>query len=111
MNDNLSVNGTPSAPKVPVSVFVLTYNEERNLEACLASLSPWAGEILLVDSYSTDRTLEIAARYEARVFQNRFAGHSAQHNWALQHLPFQYEWVLALDADHRGLPELREELA
>ena len=49
--------------------------------------------------------------YGARVVQNRFAGHSAQRNWALQNLPFRHEWVLALDADHRVLPELRDELA
>lgn len=111
MNNSAPVNGTPSARKVPVSVFILTYNEERNLEACLASLVPWAGEVFLVDSYSSDGTLDIAARYGARVVQNRFAGYSTQHNWALQNLPFRYDWILSLDADHRVLPELRDELA
>jgi glycosyltransferase involved in cell wall biosynthesis len=106
-----SVPGRQTAVLVPLSVFILTYNEERNLEACLASLSPWAGEVFLVDSYSSDQTLAIAARYGARVFQNRFAGHSAQRNWALENLPLSFEWVLALDADHRVTPELRDELA
>src|SRR5262245_55519192 len=111
MNEQHSGNGPPQPDRVALSVFVLTYNEERNLEPCLASLSPWAGEIFLVDSFSKDRTLEIAERYRARVFQNRFLGHSAQRNWALQNLPFRYDWVLALDADHRVTPELCDELA
>jgi glycosyltransferase involved in cell wall biosynthesis len=111
MNDRQPENGSLDPDRVPLSVFVLTYNEERNLEDCLASVSPWAGEVFLVDSFSTDRTLEIAERYGARVFQNRFLGHSAQRNWALRNLPFRYDWVLALDADHRATPELSDELA
>jgi glycosyltransferase involved in cell wall biosynthesis len=94
-----------------VSVFILTYNEEQNLEACLSSLSPWAGEIFLVDSHSTDGTLAIGERYGVHVIQHRFEGHSAQRNWALKNLSFRHEWILALDADHRVTAELSKELA
>lgn len=106
-----SANGTATPRRVPLSAYILTYNEERNLDACLASLHGWAGEIYVVDSYSTDRTLEIAAKYGARVVQNRFSGHSAQHNWTLANVPFTHDWILSLDADQRVTPELREELA
>src|SRR5262249_6148834 len=106
-----SSNGTPISGRVALSAYVLTFNEGANLDACLASLYPWAGEIYVVDSYSTDRTLEIAAKYGAHVVQNRFSGHSAQHNWALDHVPFVHEWILSLDADQRVTRELHEELA
>ncbi len=109
----MSLNESQQAPtkcRVPISVFILTYNEERNIEACLASLVEWAGEIFLVDSFSSDQTLAIATRYGVRVIQNRFEGHSAQRNWAIQNLPFQFDWILALDADHRVTPELASEL-
>lgn len=102
----LSAPGTTAR----LSVFVLTKNEERNIEACLKSLHGWCTDIHIVDSLSTDRTLEIAARYGAQVHQHRFEGHTKQRAWALRNLPFAHEWVLALDADHRVTEELREEL-
>jgi glycosyltransferase involved in cell wall biosynthesis len=89
---------------------VLTYNEERNLPACLESVAGWAGEIFVVDSGSTDHTVAIAERYGIKVVTHPFESHAKQWNWALHHLPFTYEWALCLDADHRVTPELREEL-
>jgi len=93
-----------------LSAFVLTRNEELNLGACLESLDGWCTDIHIVDSFSTDRTLEIAARYGAHAHQHAFEGHTKQRAWALRNLPFAHEWVLALDADHRVTEELREEL-
>ncbi len=95
---------------VPVTAIVLTFNEEDNLPDCLASLAGWVDEIFLVDSGSTDATLEIAARHGARVFPHPFEGHSRQWAWALRELPVGHEWVLGLDADQRVTPELRREL-
>jgi glycosyltransferase involved in cell wall biosynthesis len=96
---------------VCVSAFVLTRNEEQNLEACLDSLHGWCDDIHIVDSFSTDGTLEIAERYGAQIHQHRFEGHTKQRTWALRNVPFAHEWVLALDADHRVTAELRDELA
>ena len=95
---------------VALTVMVLTYNEERNLVACLESVAGWAGEIFVVDSGSTDRTVAIAERYGARVVTHPFESHAKQWNWALRHLSFAYEWILGLDADQRVTSELREEL-
>jgi glycosyltransferase involved in cell wall biosynthesis len=95
---------------VPLTVVVLTYNEERNLTACLESVAGWAGEIFVVDSGSTDRTVTIAEQYGARIVTHPFESHAKQWNWALHHLPFRYAWVLCLDADHRVTLELRQEL-
>jgi glycosyltransferase involved in cell wall biosynthesis len=100
----------PSKGVARLSTFVLTRNEERNLAACLESLRGWCADIHIVDSFSTDGTLEIAARYGAQVHQHRFEGHTKQRTWALRNLPFVHEWVLALDADHRVTEELRDEL-
>jgi glycosyltransferase involved in cell wall biosynthesis len=93
-----------------LSVFILTRNEERNLEDCLKTLADWCSDIHLVDSLSTDRTLEIARRYGVQIHQHAFEGHTKQRTWALHNLPFRNEWVFALDADHRVTPELRDEL-
>ncbi len=89
----------------PISAVVLTFNEEANIEACLASMVPAVREILVVDSGSTDRTVEIATRLGARVVQHPFAGHAAQWRFALAQ-PLQGRWILALDADQRLAPDL-----
>lgn len=95
----------------PITFVVLTFNEERNLEPCLASVANWAQEIFCVDSGSTDRTLEIAEKYGARIFSHPFESHSQQWTWTLGNLPIATDWVIALDADQRVMPELREELS
>ena len=100
----------PTDQQVPVSVVVLTHNEERNLATCLESLTEWATEIFVVDSGSTDRTLEIAARYGGIVVEHPFDTHAKQWNWALENLPLSTEWVLALDADQHVTPALRAEI-
>lgn len=79
---------------------MLTYNEEANIAACLDNLR-WAAEVFVVDSLSTDRTVEIAGRWGAKVYSRAFEGYSRQRNWALDSLPFAYDWVLVLDADER----------
>jgi glycosyltransferase involved in cell wall biosynthesis len=97
--------------KTPVSVIILTYNEELNLEHCLKSVVSFAEQIIVVDSMSTDRTQEIAKRYGAEVHEHPFKNQADQFNWALDHLAIRNEWVLRLDADEYLLPELVEEIA
>lgn len=92
---------------IPVSVIVLTKNEEENLPDCLASLQ-WANEIVVVDSFSTDRTVEIAQQHGARVVQHRFQDYAAQHNFAQTQA--QHDWVLFIDADERVSSELAQEI-
>lgn len=97
--------------KAPVSVLILTYNEELNLPDCLASATELSDDVHVVDSFSTDQTVEIAKRYDARVVQHAFAYPAQQKNWALDNLPFKYEWLLVLDADERVPEDLRAEIA
>ncbi|MGH2808630.1 MAG: glycosyltransferase family 2 protein [Actinomycetota bacterium] len=92
----------------PLSVVILTFNEEANLARCLESTAPWAAEVFVVDSGSTDQTVAIAERYGARVFEHSFENHVAQWQWALDNLPFGHEWMLAIDADFAVTPELRD---
>lgn len=97
--------------KAPVSVIILTYNEEVNIRVCLESVKDLTDEIFIVDSYSTDKTLEIAREYTDKIYQNTWVHWAHQRNWALDNLPLQTDWVLFLDADERLTPELRQEIA
>jgi glycosyltransferase involved in cell wall biosynthesis len=83
--------------KIPVTAIVLTYNEENNIKDCLDSIKDVVDQILILDSYSTDRTLEILKDYSVELHQHPFTNYSAQR-------------ILNLDADHRVTPELAEEL-
>ena len=95
---------------VPLTFMILTYNEERNIAACLGSVAGWAGEVVVIDSGSTDRTLEIARQYGATVVSHPFTSHAAQWKWALTSVPIVNGWVMALDADQRVTPELKNEI-
>jgi glycosyltransferase involved in cell wall biosynthesis len=88
-----------------VSVLILTKNEEQDLPGCLESVR-WSHDIHVYDSYSTDRTLEIAQAAGAQVTQRTFDNWSAHQNWGLQNIPFKYPWVFYVDADERMTPEL-----
>jgi glycosyltransferase involved in cell wall biosynthesis len=90
-----------------VTVVVLTFNEERNLPACLASVAGWVEDVFVVDSGSTDRTASIAREFGAAVVTHPFESHTRQWQWALSNLAIRTPWVLALDADQSVTPELR----
>lgn len=94
---------------VAVSVMVFTLNEEIHLPSCLASLA-WCDDVIIVDSYSTDRSEEICRAAGARFAQHAFTGFGDQRNWALEHAPPRHQWVLILDADERVTAELVTEL-
>jgi glycosyltransferase involved in cell wall biosynthesis len=91
----------------PVTALIPTFNEERNLPACLESVK-WADEILVVDSYSTDATLDIAREHGARILQHPYENSAAQKNWAIPQAA--HDWVLVVDADERVTPELEQEI-
>ncbi len=93
--------------KLPISACVITFNEERNIGECLESVA-FCDDIVVVDSYSTDRTLEICRDYTSRIYENRYDGNIAQKNFALGKV--KHNWVLSLDADERVSPELRDEI-
>src|ERR1035441_879124 len=94
-----------------LAVIVLTKNEEPNLARCLSSLSSLPVDLLVVDSGSTDRTIEIAHAFGAVVLYHPWKNHSAQVNWAIEHLETDAQWVARLDADEHMTPELVDELS
>ena len=97
-----------SSPKTPfLSVCIITGNEEENIRRCLESVS-WADEIVVVDSFSTDRTREIVREYTDRVFQHRWVGYIGQK--AIARNLARGEWILFVDADEAVSPALREEI-
>jgi glycosyltransferase involved in cell wall biosynthesis len=100
-----------TADEVPVTAVVLTYNEERNLAACLESVVGWASDIFVVDSGSADGTVAIGEAYGAKVVTHPFESHARQWTWALENLALTTDWVLALDADQRVTSELRETIS
>ena len=93
---------------VPLSVVIITFNEEANIGRCLAALGGVGEEVLVVDSFSTDRTVEICRQHGARVVQNAFAGYVAQKNFATDQARFDH--VLQLDADEVLTGELRQSI-
>jgi glycosyltransferase involved in cell wall biosynthesis len=94
--------------KTALSVIMITRNEERDLPASLESLKPLSPEIIVVDSGSTDRTLDIAKSYQAKTFQYDWSGYSRQKQFALDQA--KSPWVLNIDADERVTPGLAAEI-
>lgn len=90
-----------------ISAVVITHNEEHNIKDCLQSIN-WAGEIIVVDSYSKDRTVEISKRFTDKVFLREFDNFSAQKNYGL--LKASFDWVLSIDADESVTDGLRKEI-
>jgi glycosyltransferase involved in cell wall biosynthesis len=91
-----------------VSAVVTTFNEERNIKDCLESLL-WADEIVAVDSFSTDRTVEIIQSFPRVTFyQRKYFGAASQKNWVMDQT--RHPWIFIIDADERVTPELRDEM-
>jgi glycosyltransferase involved in cell wall biosynthesis len=96
----------PQRPKI--SAIITTFNEEHNISECIDKLL-WCDEILVVDSFSTDRTPEIIRSYDkVTLRQHTYFGSAAQKNWAIDHS--SHEWILIFDADERCTPALQEEI-
>jgi len=96
------------AEMIQLSVVVITYNEERNIGRCLDSVKRVADDIVVVDSFSTDKTLEISVSKGARFIQHKFEGHIEQKNFAT--MQSKYPYVLSLDADEALSEELQNSI-
>ena len=112
MNRKISAATAGSVAVRPdIAVVILTFNEEENLPQALQSVVGWAREVFVLDSCSTDRTIEIAKEFGCTTAQHRFENFGRQRNHALEHLPISAEWVFFLDADE-WLPEaLKREIS
>lgn len=94
-----------------ITVIILTFNEEIHIERCITNVLPLAKDIYVVDSFSNDKTVDIAKHLGANVIQHAWPGNQAeQFNWALDNIKINTKWILRLDADEYLLPELIEEM-
>ena len=84
---------------IDITAIILTYNEEIHIERCILSLKKFIKEIVVIDSYSNDRTLEICKNHDIRVFKNKFRYQAHQTNWALKNIDIKTEWIIRVDAD------------
>jgi glycosyltransferase involved in cell wall biosynthesis len=90
------------------SIYILTHNEEIDIAACIES-ALLSDDVVIVDSFSSDRTLDIAAQYPVRIVQHWFESHGRQRTWMLESVPSQHDWAYILEADERMTPELFQE--
>ncbi|MFH1202691.1 MAG: glycosyltransferase family 2 protein [Candidatus Omnitrophota bacterium] len=95
--------------KIPLSVVILTKNEEKNIAECLESVYNWADEIIVIDDESRDNTLEIVRKFTNRVFTRKMDIEGCHRNWAYK--AAKNPWVLSLDADERVSPQLQIEIS
>ena len=93
-----------------VTILILTKNEEINLPDCLQSVKGFAKRCVVVDSFSNDRTKEIALEYGADFYEHKFENYARQFNWGLDNTEIQTKWTFRLDADERLTPALCKEL-
>jgi hypothetical protein len=110
--DNLPIASAPFAlasgtARAPISCCIICFNEEANIRRCLESVK-WCDEIVVVDSFSTDRTVEICREYTSRIIQRPWPGYVEQKRFALAQTT--YEWVLNVDADEEVSPALQQEI-
>lgn len=104
----MSEAAAAAIPRPRLSAVITTFNEEHNVADCIESVL-WCDEVVLVDSFSTDKTQEIARSYEkVRLLERPYMGSASQKNWAMDQT--QFEWILILDADERCTPELQSEI-
>lgn len=90
-----------------LSAIIIVYNEEKNIKECLESIN-WVDEIIIVDSFSQDKTVKICQQFTNKIFQRQWPGYAAQKQFALDHAT--YRWVLSIDADERVTNELQQEI-
>lgn len=93
--------------KLPITIIIPTFNEEDHIAELLQQVT-WAEEILVVDSFSTDRTVELVQQSSAKLLQRTYTGPADQKNWAIRQA--KHNWVLILDADERLTPALEVEI-
>ncbi|MEM9213563.1 MAG: glycosyltransferase family 2 protein [Cyanobacteria bacterium P01_F01_bin.150] len=91
-----------------ISVFILTHNEEIEIAACIES-ALLSDDVIVVDSFSSDRTIEIAQKYPVRTVQHAFESHGKQRTWMLESVPVKYDWIYILEADERMTVDLFQE--
>lgn len=92
-----------------ISVLILSLNEDINIRDCIGAVS-WSDDVVVFDSFSTDKTTEIAEEMGARIVKRKFDNWASHQNWAVANIDFKHPWVFYIDADERCTPELADEI-
>jgi len=93
-----------------ITAIILTKNEESNITDCIRSIEPLVSRIIVIDSFSTDQTLELAEKLGAEIMEHEFVNHAKQFQYALEHADIKTQWVLRIDADERLTDSIRKEI-
>ena len=93
-----------------LSVLILTFNEEKHIKRCIESLTAITKDIFIVDSYSSDRTVEIAESLGAKIYRNNWVNYATQYQWGLDNCHINTEWVMRMDSDEYISPDLANEV-
>src|SRR5690554_5478128 len=96
--------------KLDITAIILTKNEEKNISDCILSIIDRVKRIVIVDSYSEDRTIEIAKAYDVDIYQNKYNYYAQQFNWGINNATVNTEWILRIDADERFTNEVWNEI-
>jgi glycosyltransferase involved in cell wall biosynthesis len=96
---------------LPISVIILTYNEEKHIRRAIESVSSLAEDIFVIDSFSQDDTIKIAKSLGVKILQNKWINQATQFNWSLENAPIRTNWIMRLDADEYVTDELQREIA
>lgn len=97
--------------RTKLTVIILTFNEEENISHSVSNVIDWADEVVVLDSFSTDKTVEIAQAFGAKVYYRKFDNYAKQRNYAINELPIANDWILFLDADEWLTNYLKEEIS
>ena len=93
-----------------LSVIILTFNEEKHIARCIKSLATFTNKVFIIDSGSTDKTVEIAKSLGAEVAVNQWVNYATQFNYGIENNPFKTKWLMRMDSDEYVLPELADEI-
>ena len=105
------LNKNSNTLKSDITAIILTYNEEKHIERCILSIKEIVKKIIVIDSFSTDNTVNIAKKNNAEIFKNNFVNQSRQVNWALKNVKFSTKWILRIDADEILTEELKKKMS
>ena len=93
-----------------VTAIILTYNEEKHIKRCILSIRKFVKKIIIIDSYSNDKTIQIAKKYKAKIYKHKFVNQSKQINWGIKNIKFTTKWLLRIDADEIFTDKLKDKL-
>jgi glycosyltransferase involved in cell wall biosynthesis len=93
-----------------LTAIILTYNEEKHIKRCILSIRKFVKKIIIIDSYSNDKTIQIAKKYKTKIYKHQFVNQSKQINWGIKNIKFTTKWLLRIDADEIFTDKLKDKL-